>query len=90
MIVCHELCLPANSVRIVSSQPGPGELSDPIPPSGDASKESKTLSDYILSLCLDPLLLRTCSHPMSRSVGYSFCAYALGCRRTHWTSFAAC
>lgn len=87
MIVCHELCLPANSVRIVSSQPGPGELSGPPP---TLWQESKILSDYILSLSLGPLLLRTCSHPISRSVGYSFCAYALGCRRTHWTSFAAC
>lgn len=89
MIVCHELCLPTNWVRIVSSQPGPGELSDPSHPLAVRSR-IKDLVRLHPQPESRPLLLRTCSHPMSRSVGYSFCAYALGCRRTHWRLLAAC
>lgn len=45
-------------------------------PSLGVRSSIKISSDYI-SPSLDPLLLRTCSPPMSREFGYSFCAQGL-------------
>lgn len=91
---CLPRALPAHETRSAwsAASQGPDELSDPPPAAWGCEQRNKDLVRLhtILSLSLDPLLLRTCSPPMSRSIGYSFCAYALGCRRTHSRSFAGC
>lgn len=90
---CLPRALPAHETRsawsAASQGPHPRCLGMRAEKSEQRNKDLVRLHT-ILSRSLDPLLLRTCSPPMSRSVGYSFCAYALGCRRTHSRSFAGC
>lgn len=72
--VCHEP-LPAQELcphSWVASQAGRA-LWPLLPLFGSANK-NQTSSDYIFCLGLDPLLLRTCSPPVSGRFGYSFCA----------------